>query len=802
MTDRKPDKIIERDPDVRDYVEKYADCLAKEPPYCISACPFDVPLMEVFEKMGRGSFNAAFKPYRNAVCFPDIVSSLCPEYCKAGCPRKDTDSPVEMRLLERSLIAKTRKKEPREMNLPKKDGKVAIIGAGPSGMAMAQRMTARKYTVEIFEKTDRIGGHLWNLLSPDIFIKDIERQLMHEEYQLHLNTEITDLGELISQGFTGIYVATGKGGSDFGTIENAIEQEDGTKWYFHSEGDAGIFAGGSLLGKDTIHAIADGLNIAHALQGWMQVKHLDYPVRTDSTRIQLVGREWDAVPAEKPSDTFVNDAGEEEAVFSEEEIQKELSRCLSCQCDACMKYCDLSAFYDKWPNKIKEEISATVMDGESLLHGKPAKRLVNTCTQCGLCEDICPEDINTGQLALAARRILHRQGKMIFGMHQFFLNDMDHANGPLANIVRNAPKAVGSSESYESSKYAFFPGCQMGAADPELVTGAYSYILEHEPETGLMLGCCGVPAEWSGDPDRLDDENERIRREWESLGKPELILACATCTKQFDKFFPDIKYHFLYDLMASWGTDFAAKGDGEREFAIFDPCSTRGRDDLRDSVRDVISGAGYAIEPLKRQEAHSACCSFGGQGAVANPPFTEFTRKRRIEESDDPYICYCINCRDAFIEEGKESYHILDLMLGKDPNSVPYPTWSERRHNRFQLRKKALKEFWGEDIQEEEEHKVKLIISDELQVKLHKEKILVEDMENVIEFCERTGRNVHNTETGTNTGYKEMGYITYWAEYRQTEEPGTYELLNAYSHRIKIDLEAVWNGKKVDLDMQ
>ena len=802
MTKEKDIRIIEKDPNIEDYGTKFENCIVSEPPFCVSSCPFHVPLMDLFDKMGRSSFNAAFKPYRDAVCFPDIVSSLCPEYCKSGCPRKDTDSPVEMRMLERSLVAKARKKEPREMNLPKKDGKVAIIGAGPSGMAMAQRMAVRKYDVEIFEKTDRIGGHLWDLLSPGVFIADIERQLMHEEYQLHLNTEITDLGDLISQGFHSIYVATGEGGNDFGVIENAIEQEDGFKWYFRSEGDVGIFAGGSLLGHDTMHAIADGLNISHALQGWMQVQHLDYPIHSDTTRAKIVGREWDAVPAVEPTDTFENDAGEEEKVFSEDEIKAELDRCLNCQCDACMKYCDLSAFYDKWPLKIKKEIDATVMDGESLLHGKPAKRLINTCTQCGLCEEICPEGINTGQLALAARRILHRQGKMAFAMHQFFLNDMDHANGPMANIVRNAPKAIGASGSYESSKYAFFPGCQMGAADPELVTGAYSYILDHEPETGLMLGCCGVPAEWSGDPDRLDAENERIRSEWESLGKPELILACATCAKQFDKFFPDIKYHFLYDLMAKWGADFASKGDGGREFAIFDPCSTRGMDDLRDSVRSVISGAGYALEPLKRQEAHSACCSYGGQGSAANPAFAEFVRKRRIEESEDPYICYCINCRDAFIEEGKESYHILDLLLGKDPNSVPYPTWSERHHNRSVLKKKALKEFWGEDFEEMEEHKVTLVMSDEMRSKLHKEKILVEDMENVVEFCERTKRNVYDSEAGTYTGYKEMGYITFWAQYKPTDKPGVYELINAYSHRLKIELEAVWNGKKVDLDMQ
>ena len=41
--------------------------------------------------------------------------------------------------------------------------------------------------------------------------------------------------------------------------------------------------------------------------------------------------------------------------------------------------------------------------------------------------------------------------------------------------------------------------------------------------------------------------------------------------------------------------------------------------------------------------------------------------------------------------------------------------------------------------------------------------------------------------------------MTYWVEYRKNGE--SFELVNAYSHRMKIELEAVWDGKKVDTDM-
>ena len=57
------------------------------------------------------------------------------------------------------------------------------------------RLTQKKYDVTIYEKTDRLGGKLWDLLPPEIFLEDIRRQLQFEKYALHFNTEIKDIAE-------------------------------------------------------------------------------------------------------------------------------------------------------------------------------------------------------------------------------------------------------------------------------------------------------------------------------------------------------------------------------------------------------------------------------------------------------------------------------------------------------------------------------------------------------------------------------------------------------------------------------
>lgn len=803
MTDKR-NPNYKSDVIIHDYVKPVYRCREKEPPFCVAACPFNLDVFDMLNKLARGSYDAAFKPYRSAVCFPEIVSELCPGYCQQACPMRDHGGSIEMKTIEKTCIAKTKRKEPRNYALPKKEGKVAIIGAGPSGMAMAQRMTARKFTVEIFEKTDRIGGHLWDILSPDIFITDIERQLQSEEYELHLNTEIKDLNTLYEDGFDAIYIATGKGGEDFG-IFDAAKEVDGNIRYCFEHGDTGVVAGGSLLEKDTMFAIADGLNQAYALQSWLQTKIMDYHISKNTTKAELVGREIVDTEAVKATGKYENEIGESRDIYTDEELAAEIGRCIRCQCDGCREYCDLLAFYNKWPFRVKEEIIGTVAEGETLLNAKPAKRYVNTCTQCKLCEDICPENIDLGALNMAAKKILHRQEKYPFGFRQYFLKDMEFSNGLYASVVKNAPTFDFKAEE-TSSRYAFFPGCQMGASDPGMVINAYKYLLSHEPSVGLFIGCCGVPSEWAGDAPGMGKNYEYIMSSWEKLGKPIFILACATCKREFEEYFPDIETVFIYDLMVKWG---APAGDGnygvkqtavdyDKIFSIFDPCSSRGRDELRTSVRKLAEGAGLILEPLPRQENRTACCSFGGQNEVANPEFNRFVRKRRIDESEKPYIAYCINCRDIFLEEGKESYHIFDVLFGNNPNKSKVPTVTDKRVNRMTLKALALREFWDEEAEKMEEAKIKVNVNPELEQKLNKAKTLMEDVIEVVEFCENTKRCIYNKETDTYTGYRKIGYITYWVEYKKTDEPDVFELVNAYSHRIKIELEEMWNGKRVE----
>ncbi|HWQ78911.1 MAG TPA: FAD-dependent oxidoreductase [Anaerovoracaceae bacterium] len=773
------------------YFRQYDTCRQNERPFCSVACPFHVDVLDFQSKMANNNYNAAFKTFRNAVGFPDIVAALCPEYCASVCPRGETDQSVQLNLLEKTCVARASKKDPTDYNVPLKNRKIAVIGAGISGLACALRLTQKKYDVTIYEKTGRLGGKLWDVLFPEIFLEDIKRQFQFEKYALHFNTEIKSIDEIRDQGFEAVYAATGGGGFDFG----AMNHENG-----HSFMDGGIavFAGGSLTGKDPVRALADGLDMAWAVEVFLKTGRLEYPEGEKPCK------------AVADPDKLVRTEGvipTDNGLFTDAEAAAEAGRCIRCQCDACMKYCDVCAYHNKWPMRIRDDVMATVAfsTSESMIKKTPAKRLMNTCTQCGLCDEVCPEGIEIGAMLLEARRSLHRQGTLPGAYHQFWVRDMEFTNGEFAALARKAPEQEARSGQRAIQKYAFFPGCQLGAADPRYVTEPYRWLLSKQPDTGLLLRCCGVPAEWAGNEEMHESAITDLRRDWEQLGRPALIYACPACRKHLQEYLPEIETVSLYEILDRWGFK-AEDGAGNRnfsrrykEFSIFDPCTARHIEPLEQAVRALAKQTGVLLEELPKGDKHG-CCGYGGHVSEANADYAAWVATRRSGLSENPYIAYCINCRDVFQGEGKPALHILDLLFAINGLDAALPNLTERRRNRINLKRILLKEIWGEDMEKKPEPcKFRLKIGKEIQEKMNRLKLLEEDICEVLKLAETSKRRTFDPQRGTWSCYRELGQLTCWVEYRPDGEE--FEIVNVYIHRMKIQLEGVWNGRKTEIDL-
>ncbi|MDO5115517.1 MAG: FAD-dependent oxidoreductase [Synergistaceae bacterium] len=743
------------------------DCLEKEAAPCVSACPFHFDIREFIPRVERGAFNLAYRFYTNAVAFPRIVAALCDERCREKCPRGESGGAVELKRLEQAAVAYATRTAPNSYNMPAKDGRIAVIGGGVSGLACALRLANKKYDVTLYEKESRIGGHLWDILSPDIFMKDIEEQFSREKYRLLTDCEVTELEE-IKKEYDAVYVATGKGGERFGLGCEGAEDV--------AAAGEGIFIGGSLLGAAAVEAIAHGLRASALIEGYIKTGNMKSAEPHTPTKIKLNLNGVEARESVPP---------QPDGAYTKEEAMAEAARCLKCRCDSCIRACDMMAYFQKFPKLIEEEVHITINPGTLDGNGTVATRLISTCNQCGLCGKVCPEEIDVGKFMRDSHRAMREKNAMPWAFHEFWLRDMEFARSDRAAFFYAPPS--------EPTRYLFFPGCQMGGSNPEYVLRSYRLLRERLPGTAIRLDCCGAPALWSGDVKIYEKICEETAELWRKLGEPEFIFGCPTCREMMREALPQIKGRMAGDIFRELGVKLSGGG----EIALFDPCAARNFPETLQNVRDMLTESGYSVRELEYGKELAKCCSWGGQMSIANPPYAKWLVDKRISEKPLPYLVYCTNCRDIFAEAGKPVRHLFDLVFDIGGWEDRPPTYSKRRRNRELVKESLMKELLNEDMPREK--LAALTMSEETEAKLHREKILEDDLAAVIAFCEKTGRKLLDPESGHYTGYCETGNMTCWVEY--SPEGEGYRVHNAYSHRMKIELEEVWHGRKQKADV-
>lgn len=739
--------------------EKIVDkCYNNEQPPCTCACPFGLDITEFISRLKKGKFSSAYSLYQDHVLFPEIVSRICDQPCQEKCFRKGIDDAISIRKLEKASLEFNFSNAPKNLNLPQKNSKIAIIGGGVCGLSCTLKLASHGYHVTVFEKSTCIGGSLENVLPSDIFLTEFHDQMQFISYELLLNTEIKNIEEL-EKNFDAILIATGKNGNSFDLL-NGLNSES-----LGSQKDGVFLAGGVTGTLNPIRSIENGIRVSQSIESYLQINRMHEMFFVNKAKISRL----------KINATRINSVKcIENSTYTETEAIQEASRCLLCNCNECIKSCNFMSYYNKTPKALAEDMKNT-LNGTLM---NVDKRMINSCSVCGSCEAVCDEHIDTGKYLLEARRLMHQKKILPLAFHDYFIRDMNFSNSDSAYLFKNAP-------SYEDSEYVFFPGCQLGASDPRYVELTYKYLLSKNPKTGILIGCCGVPAQWAGDVNLSNKVIDRNCDVWTDMGKPKVIFACPTCEKTFASRLPEAERISLYEVIENWGLPETAL-ESQKKVSIFDPCASRYNENMQTSVRKLMKRIGFDLVELPYNSKMASCCGNGGQIYATNPDLFNSSAKRSCELSENPYITYCINCRDIFINMGKPSYHVLDIMFNLNLEPQLPLSLSRRRRNREVLKANLLEEIWQEDYMLDPSEQ-KLIISEELLQKLNSKLILDEDILNVIEYCESTGNKLLNPKTGEFIGHLKQGIITYWVTYKV--EDNCYRVSRAYSHRAVIDGE-------------
>lgn len=742
------------------FKEELNACMQNDPPPCASVCPFGLDVRTFIGHIKRGAFGAAYRFYRDAVAFPGIVSRLCDQPCARACVFSAKGGAIALRDLEAAAIAHAPSTRPNSYNLPRRPARIAVIGAGPSGLACALRLASKKYEVVIFEKEERMGGSLRRLLPEEVFLPELERQFMYEKVDFRFSAPVDDLSRLKADA---VYVATGEGGASFG-LELSGEGACASR-------REGFFLGGELTGRNVMEAIADGLLAAKAIERYLKIGAMNEPLRDYSTRFHP---DPDLLPYTSPAPR------EGEGVLTEEEAVAEAGRCQQCQCDACVKYCDLMRSYRKYPKRVEEEVQTTIEPVSLSRKARLGTRMIATCNHCGLCKQVCPVSLDTGTYLLDSHRRMVEEKAMPWAYHEFWLRDMDFSCKEASAVINPSGSRM--------PRYLFFPGCRLGGSDPRLVLDSFGAILEREPSAALYQACCGAPAEWAGEEALHNEVTDRFLAVWESLGRPKVVFACLNCRQQLQRHLPQVEGMSIYELLDSWNIPITVTGAG-RTVAVFDPCPSRDFPEAQRAVRSLAQKAGFRVEPLPLEGKYAQCCGWGGQVEIANPKYAEGVTRNRMEASPLPYLVYCANCRDVFARRGKEAAHLLRALFPSDAGGLwdlPVPTATQGRENRRWLKRQLLLRYCPEegDKMETAHTAAPLLITPELLEKMDRGYLLREDVEAVVETCERTGRSLTNPKTGTRVGHAQVGRMTVWVEYRNLEN--CRELVNVYAHRMQI----------------
>ena len=197
-------------------------------PFCHNGCPLGNLIPEWNDLVFRDDWREAIERLHATNNFPEFTGRLCPAPCEAACvlgiagPAGDGDpvtiKQVEVEIVDRAFAEGWITPQPPKARTGRR---VAVVGSGPAGLAVAQQLTRAGHDVTVLERADRIGG----LLRYGIPEFKMEKAVLDRR-----------LEQMKAEG------TTFRTGVDVGT-DLPVEQ-------LRTDYDAVVLAGGSTVGRD------------------------------------------------------------------------------------------------------------------------------------------------------------------------------------------------------------------------------------------------------------------------------------------------------------------------------------------------------------------------------------------------------------------------------------------------------------------------------------------------------------------------------------------------------------------------
>ena len=198
-------------------------CLNFKNPQCVSGCPVSINIPGFIAKVKDGDFKAAYDILSESSSLPAVCGRVCPQerQCESKCIRGIKGEAVSIGKIERFVAdwAAENGIKPTPSST-KKGKKVAVIGAGPSGLTCAGDLAKMGYDVTIFEALHKAGGVLvygipeFRLPKDKVVAHEVENV---KSLGVKIETDVVagkavDIDSLMKdEGFSAVYIGTGAG---------------------------------------------------------------------------------------------------------------------------------------------------------------------------------------------------------------------------------------------------------------------------------------------------------------------------------------------------------------------------------------------------------------------------------------------------------------------------------------------------------------------------------------------------------------------------------------------------------------
>ena len=658
-TERRPAQAADREARaLSGLVEGFLErCRGEGPANCVARCPLGVDARGYVQLAAAGRFREALQLVRRRLPFPGILGYVCSHPCEQHCKRIDTDAPVRVRDIKR-FLAEWEPGPPQHIVDCNDDrpASVAVVGSGPAGLMAAHDLRRLGYRVTIFEREDRIGGCLtgripaWRLpravVERDLTVIDALAIEVRTGTSLGTQIRLDELTEafdavVLALGFVGaIELSSGRTGPV--STQRGTLRVDPSTW---QTSEPKVYAvGDAVTGPSTVvEAMAVGRNFAAALHRVFAPHETGDDGTSPVPRPLLWALEVDEGERAGRVCTPLALAPVPDAL-SEIEVREEAGRCLDCTCRKCVDACDFLSAYCESPKDIARRALGDL--GGHL-------RMVYSCTLCSLCREVCPVGLDVGQLLHEARREAVRRSLAPLRRHRRTLRTLRLGCSETLTLAMPEPGR-------RRAPRLFFPGCALAAASPRMTVELYQRIRALLPRTGVLLTCCGSPADALGLDNEPAEAIAGIEGALDRLETEELLVVCPDCSHYLRRRLPDVVVRTVWEVLAEEG----GAGDPVGQVFVHDPCRVRHDVVANNAVRALLARHGIRAISGDADRECTGCCGSGGGLAAVDRGLARRFAARHAAPTSAPMVVACVGCQAAFSRVRPDVRHVLEPVLG------------------------------------------------------------------------------------------------------------------------------------------